>query len=98
MWLTVNNLAWSAWLAFGAFVAVSALAMGQEQVRNIVIAQVTTVGATLWWMLCRHLTSTRQGGLVTALGLINCGVLVLGLGLLAAAGIRVFGEGYAVFG
>lgn len=74
------------------------MVLGQDQSRNVLIALIVVAGATLWWAFSRSATSARQGWLVTAIGILNGLFLLLAVGLMGAAGIRVFGEGYAVFG
>lgn len=98
MWMRVVWLTWYAWLAFGVLVVISALVLGQDQVRNLVIALIATGGATAWWAWSRRLVANRDGRVATFVGLLNAGLLVLVVGLLGGAAYRVFVEGYAVFG
>lgn len=79
------------WCVLGAFVVIAAVALQQDIVRNLIAGVVLALpgAALLVWPVRRP---RRAVAIVAALA------LVVGAGLLAAAGIRVFGEGYAVFG
>ncbi|MCT9820954.1 hypothetical protein N3K63_11740 [Microbacterium sp. W1N] len=88
--LLLLRAAGAVWVALGVFIAGSALALQRDVGLNLIVGAVFAligVGMLRWRARPRP-----------AVGIVGGAAFVVGAGLLAAAALRVFGEGYAVFG
>ncbi|GAA1623716.1 hypothetical protein [Leucobacter chromiireducens] len=87
----VLRLAGGVWCVFGVFVAASALSLRLDVARNAAFGAVAAVIGLilLLWYPRRHDRTALAVGFIA---------LFLGLIFIAAAAIRVFSEGFAVFG